>query len=152
MSRRHLLPLLLTLVPLWVPPSVPAEALQHRLATERWTLPVSSRRIVLHGVDIDPGTGSIRPDALPVLDAAVEILSTGEGTIEIVAQRSESSSEPFDPVLEQRLAAVVQEYLMQHGIAAARILVRGSGASPVHASRAAAGGAGESLRVELHDN
>ena len=107
---------------------------------------------MLHGVDIDPGTGSIRPDALPVLDAAVEILSTGEGTIEIVAQRSESSSEPFDPVLEQRLAAVVQQYLMQHGIAAARILVRGSGASPVHASRAAASGAGESLRVELHDN
>jgi len=152
MSRRQLLPVLLILVPLWVPPSVPAEALQRPLAAERSTQPAASRKVVLHGVDIDASTGRIDPAALPVLDAAVEILSTGQGAIEIVAPRSELSGEPFDAALEQRRAGVVQQYLMQHGIAADRIMIRSPGASMQRACDAPAGCASESLRVELHDD
>ena len=149
MSRRLLPVLLLMLVPFTGPPSVPAEALQRGFAMEP-AAGSSSQRVVLHGVDIDPNTGNILPAALPVLDAAVEILSKSGGVIEIVAQRYEAGGEPFDPALEQHRAAVVQQYLVQHGVAADRILVRGSGISSVLSRHAMASDTVEALRVELH--
>jgi outer membrane protein OmpA-like peptidoglycan-associated protein len=112
--------------------------------------PVVKRKIVLRNVNFDFDRYNIRPDAVPVLDEAVDLLK-GAGDVSIVAEGHTDSigTEAYNLKLSQRRADSVRNYLVEHGIAADRIRTEGFGESRPVAPNDTADGRAQNRRVEL---
>jgi outer membrane protein OmpA-like peptidoglycan-associated protein len=110
--------------------------------------PTVAKKIVLHSVDFDENGPGIRPDAVPVLNEAVQLLSTEQGMIVIVPQPAASTvSAVFSRILGSRRAKAVRRYLVDHGIAASRIRIENFDELPPPASSTTTDN--QSLGVEL---
>lgn len=112
--------------------------------------PPAKKKIVLRGVNFDFDKATIRPDAARILDEAVATLKA-EPDIEvlIVGHTDSIGSEAYNLRLSQRRAQAVRDYLVKHGISAARLKVKGMGESQPVASNDTAEGRAQNRRVEL---
>jgi len=73
-------------------------------------------------VHFDYDQADLRPDDKAILDAKIPILQANSGvTIRISGHTDERGSDEYNLALGQRRAAAVKAYLVQHGIADARI-------------------------------
>jgi outer membrane protein OmpA-like peptidoglycan-associated protein len=108
------------------------------------------KRIVLRNVLFDFDKAVIRPDGQPVLDEAVQLLKD-EGDVAIIAEGHTDSvgTDEYNQELSLRRANAVRDYLIAHGIAAARIRIDGFGESRPVASNDTADGRAQNRRVEL---
>jgi outer membrane protein OmpA-like peptidoglycan-associated protein len=113
--------------------------------------PVAKKKIVLRNVNFDFDKSNIRPDAVPVLDEAVEILKAQGGVAVVVAGHTDSvGSDPYNQKLSVRRADSVRTYLVKHGIPANQITTEGFGESRPVTSNETADGRAQNRRVELH--
>jgi len=114
--------------------------------------PVVKKKIVLRNVHFDFNKATIRPDARPVLDEAVQILKTEEPSAAVIVEGHTDSigSNSYNMKLSHRRADAVRDYLVRGGIAASRIHTEGFGETRPVASNATADGRAQNRRVELH--
>lgn len=112
--------------------------------------PPAKKRLVLRGVHFDFDKANIRPDARPVLDEAVRILSE-EGTVDVVAEGHTDSvgSAEYNQKLSERRADAVRRYLINGGIMPERIRTEGFGESKPVATNDTEVGRAQNRRVEL---
>ena len=109
------------------------------------------KKIVLRSVHFDFDKSTIRSDAVPVLNEAVEILKAEGGIAVIVEGHTDSvGSDAYNQKLSQRRAEAVRKYLVDHGIPSNRISTEGFGESRPVASNDTADGRAQNRRVELH--
>ena len=108
------------------------------------------RKIVLRGVHFDFDKYNIRPDAEPILDEAIEIL-TEEGGIAVICEGHTNGigTAEYNMGLSLRRAQAVRDYLVQGGIEAQRIEVEGFGLIQPVASNDTSEGRAQNRRVEL---
>jgi OOP family OmpA-OmpF porin len=128
------------------PPPPPPPAVAQKPAP-----PPVKKKIVLRSVHFDFNKANIRPDAVPVLNEAVNVLKD-EGTVGvIVAGHTDSiGSDAYNMKLSRRRADAVREYLISHGIPAKRIRVEAFGKRNPVASNDTADGRAQNRRVELN--
>jgi outer membrane protein OmpA-like peptidoglycan-associated protein len=114
--------------------------------------PPTKEKIVLRGVHFDFNKYNIRPDARAILDEAVRILKERPDiAISIEGHTDGIGSDAYNMKLSNRRAHAVKTYLVDHGIAAKRIVsVEGFGKRQPVASNATAEGRAQNRRVELH--
>jgi outer membrane protein OmpA-like peptidoglycan-associated protein len=112
--------------------------------------PPAKRKIVLRGVNFDFDKSTIRPDARPVLDEAINILKNESG-ISVVAEGHTDSvgSDKYNQGLSQRRAKAVRDYLVNGGVSSSRIETVGYGESRPVASNDTAEGRAQNRRTEL---
>ncbi len=112
--------------------------------------PVVKKKIVLRDVHFDFDKSNIRPDAVPVLDEAVEVLKAQGGVAVIVEGHTDSvGRDAYNQKLSLRRADSVRQYLVKHGIPSNRITTEGFGESRPVASNDTADGRAQNRRVEL---
>jgi outer membrane protein OmpA-like peptidoglycan-associated protein len=113
--------------------------------------PPVKKQIVLRSVNFDFDKATLRKDAVPILDEALEILKE-QGSVDIIVQGHTDSigSDEYNRKLSGRRADTVRDYFVKHGIAANRITAEGLGESKPVASNKTADGRAENRRVELH--
>jgi outer membrane protein OmpA-like peptidoglycan-associated protein len=114
--------------------------------------PPTKEKIVLRGVHFDFNKYNIRPDARAILDEAVRILKErADIAIAIEGHTDGVGSDAYNMKLSNRRAQAVKTYLVDHGIAAKRIVgVEGFGKRQPVASNDTAEGRAQNRRVELH--
>lgn len=112
--------------------------------------PPAKKKIVLRGVNFDFDKATIRPDAARILDEAVATLKAEPDVQVLIVGHTDSvGSEAYNLKLSQRRAQAVRDYLVKHGISAARLRVKGMGESQPVASNDTAEGRAQNRRVEL---
>jgi outer membrane protein OmpA-like peptidoglycan-associated protein len=113
--------------------------------------PPAKKKIVLRSVHFDFDKATLKADAKPILDEAVQVLKQ-EGSVDIVVEGHTDSvgSDQYNLRLSRRRADTVRHYLVDHGIAASRITADGMGESKPVASNDTADGRAQNRRVELH--
>jgi outer membrane protein OmpA-like peptidoglycan-associated protein len=113
--------------------------------------PPVKKQIVLRSVNFDFNKATLRKDAVPILDEALQILKE-QGSVDIIVQGHTDSvgSDEYNMKLSRQRADTVRDYFVKHGIAATRITAEGLGESKPVASNKTAGGRAENRRVELH--
>ncbi|MBP1687073.1 MAG: outer membrane protein precursor, partial [Deltaproteobacteria bacterium] len=113
--------------------------------------PPAKKKIVLRSVHFDFDKATLKTDAKPILDEAVQVLKQ-EGSVDIVVEGHTDSvgTDQYNLGLSRRRADSVRRYLVDHGIAASRITAEGLGESKPVASNDAADGRAQNRRVELH--
>jgi len=113
--------------------------------------PPLKKKIVLRSVHFDFDKSTIRSDAVPVLDEAVEILKA-EGVVAVIVEGHTDSvgTDAYNQKLSHRRAEAVRKYLVEHGIPSNRISTEGFGESRPVASNDTADGRAQNRRVELH--
>jgi outer membrane protein OmpA-like peptidoglycan-associated protein len=78
--------------------------------------------------DFDRST--IRPDAMPILDQAVQILNTDRTrTIRVEGHASAEGTDQYNQALSERRANAARDYLRMRGVDAGRIVTQGFGES-----------------------
>jgi outer membrane protein OmpA-like peptidoglycan-associated protein len=114
--------------------------------------PPTKAKIVLRGVHFDFNKYNIRPDARGILDEAVRILKErADIAIAIEGHTDGVGSDAYNMKLSNRRAQAVKTYLVDHGVAAKRIVsVEGFGKRQPVASNATAEGRAQNRRVEIH--
>jgi OOP family OmpA-OmpF porin len=112
--------------------------------------PPVQKKIVLRGVNFDFDKSSIRADARPVLDEAINILKS-QGGVAIIAEGHTDStgSDSYNQGLSVRRANAVRDYLVAGGIEASRISTEGFGETQPVASNSTRDGRAQNRRVEL---
>jgi outer membrane protein OmpA-like peptidoglycan-associated protein len=115
--------------------------------------PPVQKKIVLRGVNFDFDKSSIRADARPVLDEAINILKS-QGSVAIIAEGHTDStgSDAYNQALSVRRANAVRDYLVAGGIEASRISTEGFGETQPVASNSTRDGRAQNRRVELKVN
>jgi len=112
--------------------------------------PVEKKKIVLRSVHFDFDKSVIRPDAVPVLNEAVDVLKAQGGVAVIVDGHTDSvGSDAYNLKLSRRRADAVKQYLMKHEIPSNHITTEGFGKSHPVASNDTADGRAQNRRVEL---
>ncbi|MCX8072889.1 MAG: OmpA family protein [Candidatus Binatia bacterium] len=112
--------------------------------------PPAKKKIVLRGVNFDFDKATIRPDAARILDEAVATLKAEPDVDVLIVGHTDSvGSEAYNLRLSQRRAQAVRDYLVKHGIAPARLRVKGMGEAQPVASNETAEGRAQNRRVEL---
>ena len=106
---------------------------------------------MLRAVHFDFNKADIRPDAVPVLDEAAEMLNN-EGTVAVIVVGHTDSvgSDAYNLKLSKRRADAVAKYLTSHGVNASRLKTEGLGESKPVASNDTEDGRAQNRRVELH--
>ena len=104
----------------------------------------------IKGIYFDLDKDTIKPKSRPVLDRAVAVLQEFNTIrIEISGHTDSTGSVAYNKDLSGRRAASVKNYLVEHGIDAARIETRGAGPDePVDTNKTAAGRA-KNRRIEF---
>ena len=112
--------------------------------------PPVKKKIVLRSVHFDFDKSTIRADAKPVLDEAVETLK-GEGNVRVVVGGYTDSvgSDQYNMKLSRRRADAVRTYLVSGGIPASRISVEAHGEGDPVATNETDDGRAQNRRVEL---
>ncbi|MGO9057754.1 MAG: OmpA family protein [Candidatus Binataceae bacterium] len=112
--------------------------------------PAPQERIVLRGVHFDFNKSNIRPDAVPILDEAAEILGKHpDVTVDVNGYCDAIGSYAYNLRLSQRRANSVARYLEGKGIAANRLVTHGYGKTHFVATNRNAEGRAQNRRVEL---
>ncbi|MFN8627043.1 MAG: OmpA family protein [Candidatus Binatia bacterium] len=113
--------------------------------------PPAKKKIVLRSVHFDFDKATLKADAKPILDEAIQVLKQ-EGSVDIVVEGHTDSigTETYNMGLSRRRAETVRSYLVDHGIARSRITAEGMGESKPVASNDTADGRAQNRRVELH--
>jgi outer membrane protein OmpA-like peptidoglycan-associated protein len=113
--------------------------------------PPTKKKIVLRSVHFDFDKATLKADAKPILDEAVQVLKQ-EGSVDIVIEGHTDSvgTDQYNLGLSRRRAETVRRYLIDRGVAAARITADGMGESKPVASNDTADGRAQNRRVELH--
>ncbi len=109
------------------------------------------KRIILRAVHFDFDKYNLRPDAVPILDEAVQLLKK-DGDVAIICQGHTDSvgTVKYNLKLSKRRAESVTKYLVKHGISADRITVEGLGKSHPVATNATREGRAQNRRVEIY--
>lgn len=86
----------------------------------------------LKGVQFETDSAQLRPEAIAILDEAVEGLRRSpDVAVEVQGHTDDVGAEAYNMKLSQRRADAVRAYLIEHGIAAERLTAKGYGeASP----------------------
>ncbi len=139
-------------VPAPPPPPAPVVVAEAPPEPEPAPLPApTKKRIVLRGVTFDFNSADLGADAASILDAAVASLEEAPEAEVVVAGHSDSvGSDAYNQQLSERRASSVRDYLVDHGIAAERLEVKGFGESQPVADNSTAEGRAENRRVELN--
>jgi len=112
--------------------------------------PAPQERIVLRGVHFDFNKSNIRPDAVPILDEAAEILGKHpDVTVDVNGYCDAIGSYAYNLRLSQRRANSVARYLEGKGIAANRLVTHGYGKTHFVATNRNAEGRAQNRRVDL---
>jgi len=113
--------------------------------------PPAKKKIVLRSVHFDFDKATLKADAKPILEEAVQVLKQ-EGSVDIVVEGHTDSvgTDQYNLGLSRRRADTVRRYLIDHGVAASRITAEGMGESKPVASNDTADGRAQNRRVELH--
>jgi len=113
--------------------------------------PPAKKKIVLRSVHFDFDKATLKPEAKPILDEAVQVLKN-EGSVDIIVEGHTDSvgTDQYNLGLSRRRAETVRTYLVNHGIANSRITAEGMGESKPVASNDTADGRAQNRRVELH--
>jgi outer membrane protein OmpA-like peptidoglycan-associated protein len=113
--------------------------------------PPAKKKIVLRSVHFDFDKATLKAEAKPILDEAVQVLKQ-EGSVDIVVEGHTDSlgTDQYNLGLSRRRAETVRTYLVDHGIAQSRITAEGLGESKPLASNDTADGRAQNRRVELH--
>jgi outer membrane protein OmpA-like peptidoglycan-associated protein len=112
--------------------------------------PPVQERIVLRGVHFDFNKSRIRPDAVPILDDAADILKQHPNvTVNVNGYCDAIGSVAYNLKLSQRRAEAVVGYLENKGIASDRLIPHGYGKTDFVATNRTAEGRAQNRRVEL---
>ncbi|MFN8625806.1 MAG: TonB-dependent receptor [Candidatus Binatia bacterium] len=113
--------------------------------------PPAKKKIVLRSVHFDFDKATLKADAKPILDEAVQVLKQ-EGSVDIIVEGHTDSvgTDQYNLGLSRRRAETVRTYLVDHGIAKSRITAEGMGEAKPVASNDTADGRAQNRRVELH--
>lgn len=139
-------------------PADSATSVTHALATansiavfdiDNTVLPLGESR-VLGGVDFEKNSAALKPDALAALDVLVEVLQTNPGYALTISGHTDARGDAArNQALSQWRAKAVGDYLLSHGIAAARVSTLGEGAEKPLASNDTEAGRALNRRVEV---
>jgi outer membrane protein OmpA-like peptidoglycan-associated protein len=106
---------------------------------------------VLHGVNFETGKSALTRDSHAVLDAvAASLLANPDIRIEIAGYTDSTGTRYGNFRLSQARAAAVRAYLARKGVAPARMIAKGYGATGFIAPNATPAGRAQNRRVELH--
>jgi OOP family OmpA-OmpF porin len=95
----------------------------------------ASKRIILRGVNFDYDKASIKSEFAPVLDEAAQVLKDNpQISVTIEGHTDSIGSESYNQRLSERRAEAVRRYLVERGVAASRLEIRGYGESQPVAS------------------
>ncbi len=112
--------------------------------------PAPKRKIILRGVNFDFDKSNIRPDAAPILDAAIATLKEDpDARVAVEGYTDSIGSEAYNEGLSQRRAESVVDYLVAGGIARSRLEPIGMGESDPVATNETEDGRAQNRRVEL---
>jgi OmpA-OmpF porin, OOP family len=112
--------------------------------------PPVQKKIVLRGVNFDFDKSNIRADAAPILKEAASILKDNPNVkITVEGHTDSKGTDDYNLKLSMRRAAAVKAYLVQEGVADARLSTRGLGESQPVASNETDDGRAQNRRVEL---
>jgi outer membrane protein OmpA-like peptidoglycan-associated protein len=112
--------------------------------------PAPQERIVLRGVHFDFNKARIRPDAVPILDEAADILNQHPNVnVDVNGYCDAIGGVAYNLKLSQRRANAVLGYLENKGIAGGRLTPHGYGKTNFVATNATAEGRAQNRRVEL---
>lgn len=107
--------------------------------------------VILHGVNFEFDSAKLRPDAVQILNDAVDVLKRRQDIkVDIVGHTCSVGSEAYNQSLSERRAKAVYDYFTGHGIAAERLSSKGMGESQPAFSNATREGRAKNRRVELH--
>lgn len=105
---------------------------------------------VLHGIEFDYDSASIRPDSVALLDALARGLAgVDAGSIVVTGHTSSEGSDAYNDDLSRRRAEAVAAAMVSRGIDAARISGRGLGEREPIADNATEAGRSLNRRVEI---
>ncbi|MFN8625814.1 MAG: OmpA family protein [Candidatus Binatia bacterium] len=112
--------------------------------------PPAKKKIVLRSVHFDFDKATLKAEAKPILDEAIQVLKQ-EGSVDIVVEGHTDSvgTDQYNLSLSRRRAETVRTYLVDHGIAKSRITAEGLGEAKPVASNDTADGRAQNRRVEL---
>jgi outer membrane protein OmpA-like peptidoglycan-associated protein len=107
--------------------------------------------LILTGVNFETARSALTRDSYVVLDAvAASLLANPDIRIEIAGYTDSTGTKFANLRLSQSRAAAVRFYLARKGVAPARMVSKGYGASGYVAPNATAAGRAQNRRVELH--
>jgi len=107
--------------------------------------------LILTGVNFETGRSALTRDSYIVLDAvAASLLANPDIRIEIAGYTDSTGRKFMNLRLSQGRAAAVRFYLARKGVAPARMVAKGYGASGYIAPNNTAAGRAQNRRVELH--
>jgi OOP family OmpA-OmpF porin len=107
--------------------------------------------LILTGVTFETGRSALTRDSYIVLDAvAASLLANPDIRIEIAGYTDSTGRKFMNLRLSQGRAAAVRFYLARKGVAPARMVAKGYGASGYIAPNNTAAGRAQNRRVELH--
>lgn len=106
---------------------------------------------VLKNVKFNVNSDQLKPGSAAILDQAVEAIKNQfpDARIELAGHSDETGPEEYNLDLSQRRAQAVLNYLVNHGIEADRLLVKGYGADRPVADNESERGRSQNRRVEV---
>ena len=110
----------------------------------------AKKSIVLRGINFDFNKANIKPEAEPVLDAAVDVLKENPDVkVRVSGYTDSTGPDAYNQGLSERRAKSVRDYLVAHGIDASRLTAVGFGEADPVASNATKDGRAQNRRVSL---
>jgi len=107
-------------------------------------------RIVTHGILFDTGSDVIKPESLPTLKAILAVLNDNPGVNFVIEGHTDNQgNRAINQPLSERRAAAVRAWLVDKGVAAARLRAAGFGDSKPIDSNATPEGRANNRRVEF---
>ena len=107
-------------------------------------------RIVTHGILFDTGSDVIKPESLPTLKAILAVLNDNPGVNFVIEGHTDNQgNRAVNQPLSERRAAAVRAWLVDKGVAAARLRTAGFGDSRPIDSNATPEGRANNRRVEF---
>jgi outer membrane protein OmpA-like peptidoglycan-associated protein len=112
--------------------------------------PATKKKIVLRGVNFDFDKSNIRPDAVPILEQACQVLKQESSiNVQVRGYTDSVGTDAYNQKLSERRAKSVNDWLVKCGISPSRLTSKGFGESDPVASNATPEGRAQNRRVEL---
>ncbi len=108
------------------------------------------KRIVLQGINFDPGKAVIKPMYYPILDRVAEVLKENPNVkVEIQGHTDSVGPEDYNLRLSQARAEAVRQYLISKGISPDRLIAKGYGEMMPIADNRTREGRAKNRRIEF---
>jgi len=112
--------------------------------------PKAQEIISLSGVHFETNSAELTADSIAILDRAVATLNKrSDIRVEVAAHTDSRGKDSYNKALSERRAESVYQYLLAHGIDAARLSARGYGEMQPVSSNATVAARAKNRRVEL---